>query len=123
MEIFNLSFLDILACTIGLLIFILVMVFILQSGSPMANVGQLVARKRADASALRTAAERDTEIARGLEAQFDQMRQEGVLGLLSIHYVLRAVQAIRRTQAARLESTWFAVSIGGVGIEAQLQLR
>ena len=36
-EIFNFSFLDILACTIGLLIFIMVMVFILQSGSPVAD--------------------------------------------------------------------------------------
>jgi hypothetical protein len=31
-EIFNFSFLDILACTIGLLIFIMIMIFVLQSG-------------------------------------------------------------------------------------------
>jgi|GEM_PF-5985736 len=73
-EIFNFSFLDILACTIGLLIFIMVMVFILQSGSPVADTGAIVVRKLREASLLRTDAERDTQIAGGLEAQFDQVR-------------------------------------------------
>ncbi len=41
-EIFNFSFLDVLACTIGLLIFILVMIFILQSAGPLTDYKHLI---------------------------------------------------------------------------------
>lgn len=41
-EIFNFSFLDVLACTIGLLIFILVMIFILQSTGPLTDYKHII---------------------------------------------------------------------------------
>ena len=73
-EIFNFSFLDVLACTIGLLIFIMVMVFILQSGSAVADTGAIIGKKLRDASMLQASAARDAQIAQGLEAQLDQLR-------------------------------------------------
>lgn len=72
-EIFNFSFLDILACTIGLLIFIMVMVFILQSGSRVVDVSGIVDRKFSDVSTLRRKAAADTLVAAGLESQFDNV--------------------------------------------------
>ncbi len=41
-DIFNFSFLDVLACTIGLLIFILVMIFILQSTGPLTDYKHII---------------------------------------------------------------------------------
>ena len=76
-EIFNFSFLDILACTIGLLIFIMVMVFILQSNSPVADSGAIIERKQSETAALRKDVERDTQIAQGLETELDQLRVPG----------------------------------------------
>ncbi len=72
-EIFNFSFLDILACTIGLLIFIMVMVFILQSGSPVADISAIVDRKAGEAATLQEAAARDARIAAGLEAELGRV--------------------------------------------------
>jgi hypothetical protein len=68
-EIFNFSFLDILACTIGLLIFIMVMVFILQSGSPVADAGEIVRRKSEEARHDQESARQDEVIAAQLERQ------------------------------------------------------
>ena len=68
-EIFNFSFLDILACTIGLLIFILVMVFILQSGSPIADTEAVIRRDVDAESAASLLAARDNQIAASLESQ------------------------------------------------------
>src|SRR4051812_1585201 len=73
-EIFNFSFLDILACTIGLLIFIMVMVFILQAGSPVADTGAIIAVKLERASTLQATADRDDVISDALEAQFEKIR-------------------------------------------------
>jgi hypothetical protein len=73
-EIFNFSFLDILACTIGLLIFIMVMVFILQSEGPVADTGAIISKKLGEASQLQESAARDAQIAQGLESQFDGLR-------------------------------------------------
>ncbi len=72
-EIFNFSFLDILACTIGLLIFILVMVFILQSGSPIADTETVIRRDVAAESAASILAARDNEIAASLESQLSHI--------------------------------------------------
>lgn len=73
-EIFNFSFLDILACTIGLLIFIMVMVFILQSDGPVADTGAIISKKLGDASQFQESVARDAQIAQGLESQFDGLR-------------------------------------------------
>ena len=48
-EIFNFSFLDILACTIGLLLFILVMIFILQKAGPLSDIHAMIQSKIRDA--------------------------------------------------------------------------
>lgn len=72
-EIFNFSFLDILACTIGLLIFIMVMVFILQTSSPIVDADAITARKISDAQTIRLANQRDSEIINALEAQLDTL--------------------------------------------------
>jgi len=76
-DIFNFSFLDILACTIGLLIFIMVMVFILQSSGPVANTGDLIQRKLSEASQAQKAAAHDAQIADALEAALDRVQVPG----------------------------------------------
>lgn len=73
-EIFNFSFLDILACTIGLLIFIMVMVFILQSNSPVVDTGAMIQRKLKEAAITMAGAVNDREIASELEAQLNNLR-------------------------------------------------
>jgi hypothetical protein len=73
-EIFNFSFLDILACTIGLLIFIMVMVFILQSESPVTDTTSVINRKLQSATAAKDAAHRDAQIADMIETQLVQIR-------------------------------------------------
>jgi hypothetical protein len=72
-EIFNFSFLDILACTIGLLIFIMVMVFILQSGSPVADTVAVVRHKSEEARRQRLSADEDSAIASQLEEQLSRI--------------------------------------------------
>ena len=97
-EIFNFSFLDILACTIGLLIFIMVMVFILQSGSALADTDAVAAKKVEQASQLQAAADRDAAIADALSAQLGR----SVLPPEQIDLILRrdAAQAARdKTQS------------------------
>jgi len=76
-EIFNFSFLDILACTIGLLIFIMVMVFILQSSGPVADSGSLIERKLSDAAKAQKAAAHDSQITDALEAALDRVQVHG----------------------------------------------
>jgi exonuclease VII small subunit len=73
-EIFNFSFLDILACTIGLLIFIMVMVFILQSSGPVADSSALIERKLSEASQAREVATHDSQITDALEASLDRVQ-------------------------------------------------
>ncbi|MCX7177973.1 MAG: hypothetical protein NTX56_04115 [Proteobacteria bacterium] len=73
-EIFNFSFLDILACTIALLIFIMVMVFILQTNSPIADEGAIAEVKLRQVVALQSATTFNTQMAESLEAMFDQVR-------------------------------------------------
>ncbi len=72
-EIFNFSFLDILACTIGLLIFIMVMVFILQTQSPVADTHAIARHRMDDAARLRRAAETDAQIVNALEVQLSRI--------------------------------------------------
>jgi hypothetical protein len=76
-EIFNFSFLDILACTIGLLIFIMVMVFILQSSGPVADSGDLIRRKLSEAAQAQSAALHDSQIADALETALDRVQVPG----------------------------------------------
>jgi hypothetical protein len=95
-EIFNFSFLDILACTIGLLIFILVMVFILQSGSPVADLIALINQKKVESSALHAAADRDIQIAESIEAQFTRFDSKVDSSLIS----QRDAASASRDQAA-----------------------
>jgi len=106
-EIFNFSFLDILACTIGLLIFIMVMVFILQAGSPLVDMSAVVQRKQAAAAADSDAAGRDAAIAEALEAQLAQFTPPEDHGLSARRDAARAerdaARAVyaQRTQEAR----------------------
>jgi hypothetical protein len=72
-EIFNFSFLDILACTIGLLIFIMVMVFVLQADSVVADASNLIARKAEQVRAARLGAEQDSLMVRQLEEQLNKI--------------------------------------------------
>jgi uncharacterized protein YdaU (DUF1376 family) len=97
-EIFNFSFLDILACTIGLLIFIMVMVFILQSGSPVADTNAVLRRKSDETQRQRTAAEQDAAIAAQLEDQLGRIHD-------SVKPDLRAGRdlAAQQTAAARAD--------------------
>jgi hypothetical protein len=76
-EIFNFSFLDILACTIGLLIFIMVMVFILQSSGPVANSAVLIEQKLTQASVEQKSAAHDAQITDALEAALDRVQVPG----------------------------------------------
>jgi hypothetical protein len=97
-EIFNFSFLDILACTIGLLIFIMVMVFILQTSSPIVDADAIAARKMNEAQTIRLASQRDREIINALEAQLDNLpvTVEPTLG------VQRDVAKASRDQAEKI---------------------
>jgi hypothetical protein len=76
-EIFNFSFLDILACTIGLLIFIMVMVFILQSSGPVANTADLIQKKLSQAAQAQKVAAQDAQISDALEAALDRVQVLG----------------------------------------------
>jgi hypothetical protein len=95
-EIFNFSFLDILACTIGLLIFIMVMVFILQSGSPVADTSAILRHKSDEAQQQKHSAEQDSAIASQLEEQLSRIHD-------SVKPDLRGARdsAARETEAAR----------------------
>ena len=97
-EIFNFSFLDILACTIGLLIFIMVMVFILQSGSPVADTAAIVHRKSDEAQRQKLSADQDSAIASQLEEQLGHIHD-------SVKPDLRAGRdlAARQAETARAE--------------------
>lgn len=77
-DIFNFSFLDVLACTIGLLIFIMVMVFILQTGgSVLADVTVVVQRRAQTRAELIHAAKNDEQLAEGLEQTLRTMPLAG----------------------------------------------
>lgn len=94
-EIFNFSFLDILACTIALLIFIMVMVFVLQSGrSALADTSKVVARESTRAAALEDQAQRDDRIAAQLEENI------GHLGGLVDRQMLNARSAAKAKRDA-----------------------
>ena len=97
-EIFNFSFLDILACTIGLLIFIMVMVFILQAGSPLVDNDVVVHRKETAAAADTDAAERDARIADALEAQLSQFKLPDDHGLSARRDAARAERDAARAR-------------------------
>jgi hypothetical protein len=96
-EIFNFSFLDILACTIGLLIFIMVMVFILQSNSPVADTGAIINAKTSEVASLTATTARDAAIAQGLESQFDQMHVPNQPDLSPQRDAARAARDAART--------------------------
>jgi hypothetical protein len=98
-EIFNFSFLDILACTIGLLIFIMVMVVILQSGSAVADTGQIVAQKLKQAIKFDSAAQRDVRIAQSLEAQLDSVKPSGQPDLAPRRDAARAARDVAQLEA------------------------
>ncbi len=69
-EIFNFSFLDIMACTIGLLIFIMVMIFVLQSGAnSLQDTSQVASHLTNQISQLQQKAADDERVAAQLEEQ------------------------------------------------------
>jgi len=89
-EIFNFSFLDVLACTIGLLIFIMVMAFILQAGSPVADTAAVIRHRNEQTADLEAAAERDRKIAQSVEMELDQVVPTGDQELISQRNAARA---------------------------------
>jgi hypothetical protein len=101
-EIFNFSFLDILACTIGLLIFIMVMVFVLQSGSTaLADYSKIIAGDSNRAASLNKQSDADEALAARLEAEVDH-----VATLVDWNLVNRrnAARAARDFEADRLSA-------------------
>ena len=73
-EIFNFSFLDILACTIGLLIFILVMIFLLQSATRLTDYRKIIQTKVKALREVQAEAKSTTHIASSIESQLSKMR-------------------------------------------------
>jgi hypothetical protein len=73
-EIFNFSFLDILACTIGLLIFILVMIFLLQSASRLTDYKKIIQTKMKALREVQAEAKSTAHIANSIEAELSKMR-------------------------------------------------
>ena len=105
-EIFNFSFLDILACTIGLLIFIMVMVFILESSSRVADSGAIISMKLRQAASLQSATARDTEIAAGLEVQLEKIQTPAILDLTPARDSARASRDAARAATTTPCESW-----------------
>jgi multidrug efflux pump subunit AcrA (membrane-fusion protein) len=112
-EIFNFSFLDILACTIGLLIFIMVMVFILQSGSPVADTAAIVHRKSDEAQRQKLSADEDTTIANRLEEQLGRIHD-------SVKPELRAVRDVAAHQSDSARAAYESTLAQMHTVEAEL---
>ncbi len=72
-EIFNFSFLDILACTIGLLIFILVMIFLLQSATRLTDYKKIIQTRKKALREVQMEAKSTAIIASSMEAQLSRM--------------------------------------------------
>ncbi len=73
-EIFNFSFLDILACTIGLLIFILVMIFLLQSATRLTDYKKIIQTKMKALREVQAEAKSTAHIADSIASQLSKMR-------------------------------------------------
>jgi hypothetical protein len=97
-EIFNFSFLDVLACTIGLLIFIMVMAFILQAGSPVADTAAVIRHRVQQTADLDAAVERDRKISQSVEIQLDQVVPTGDPQLISQRNAARAARDEARAE-------------------------
>ncbi|HEY2588115.1 MAG TPA: hypothetical protein VGI81_20395 [Tepidisphaeraceae bacterium] len=111
-EIFNFSFLDILACTIGLLIFIMVMVFILQSGSPVADTTAIINQRAEEMRQYQASADQDSAIAAQLEQQLSHIRD-------TVSPELRVARddAARQNHARRAEYDQAIARLHGVEAE------
>ncbi len=73
-EIFNFSFLDILACTIGLLIFILVMIFLLQSSTRLTDYKKIIQNKMKVVREIQRETQSATVIEQSMKAQLSKMK-------------------------------------------------
>jgi hypothetical protein len=101
-EIFNFSFLDVLACTIGLLIFIMVMAFILQAGSPVADTSAVVRRREQQTTELEAAAQRDRVIAKSVEMELDRVVPTGDPQLVVERNTARSARDAAKSEGDRL---------------------
>lgn len=95
-EIFNFSFLDILACTIGLLIFILVMIFLLQSSTRLTDYKKIIQTKMKALRELQAEAQSTAYIASSIESQLSKMRDRRDPHLLLLLHAAR--EAMRRAR-------------------------
>lgn len=115
-EIFNFSFLDILACTIGLLIFILVMIFLLQSASRLTDYKKIIQTKMKALREVQAEAKSTAHIASSIESQLSKMRDRRDPRLLLLLKAARA-EMRRARQDAHVHTT--ALSSLQAGIESQ----
>lgn len=95
-EIFNFSFLDILACTIGLLIFILVMIFLLQSATRLTDYKKIIQSKMKAVRQLQAEAQSTAHIANSIESELSKMRDQRDPQLLLLLHAAR--EAMRRAR-------------------------
>jgi hypothetical protein len=117
-EIFNFSFLDVLACTIGLLIFIMVMAFILQAGSPVADTAAVIRHRNAQTVEFEAVAERDRRIAQSVEMELDQVVPTGDPELTSLRDAARSARDGAKDENDRLTK---AVAAAQSAVDQALQ--
>ncbi len=98
-EIFNFSFLDILACTIGLLIFILVMIFLLQSATRLTDYEKMIQTKMKAVRELQGEAKSTAQIAYSIEAQLSMMKDRRDPKLLLLLQAARGEMRQARQEA------------------------
>lgn len=116
-DIFNFSFLDVLACTIGLLIFIMVMVFVLQSGTTaLADTDGIVVKIRQRMGDLEARAAADNAMTSQLEQELSRVASLADRGIVEKH---RASAADRDRAAADVRSLRDALA----SAEARLNAR
>ncbi len=99
-EIFNFSFLDVLACTIGLLIFILVMIFILQSTGPLTDYKHLIESQTRSLHNTQNQIHSTAEISASMAAQLMAMPDRRDPHLVALLAAARATLAQTRRKAA-----------------------
>jgi hypothetical protein len=117
-EIFNFSFLDVLACTIGLLIFIMVMAFILQAGSPVSDTAAVIRHRGEQIAALDAAADRDQQIAQSVEMELDKVVPTGDPQLVSGRNAARAARDAAKTAS---DSSFKAVAVAQAAVDQAAQ--
>ncbi len=115
-EIFNFSFLDILACTIGLLIFILVMIFLLQSATRLTDYKKIIQTRMKALREVQAEAKSTAHIASSIESQLSKMRDRRDPRLLLLLKAARE-EMRRARQDAHVHTT--ELSSLQAGIESQ----